>query len=62
MNNYEMDFVLTQGKKMGGNAGRKKDKKKTKGVGENIYNSKHVRLAEAKKTNSNKANSKKKKK
>tara|TARA_B100000795_G_C22800551_1_gene441677 strand:- start:1947 stop:2111 length:165 start_codon:yes stop_codon:yes gene_type:complete len=52
MKNIEADFSLKQSGKGGGNKKRDKDKKKTKG--ENIYNSKHIRIIIQKKENSKK--------
>ena len=50
---YDGDFTINQGKKMGGGAGKKNQKKKekSKGAAETIYNSKHIRVAEQKKAN-----------
>ena len=50
---YDGDFTINHGKKMGGGAGKKNQKKKekSKGAAETIYNSKHIRIAEQKKAN-----------
>ena len=57
MEEYYDDFAVTGGMKGGGGGGKRKNKKdKSKGAGENIYNSKHIRLAEQKKENGKQKN------
>ena len=51
---YDGDFSLNQKGKMGGGAGKKNQKNKSKGSGETIYNSKHIRISQLKKENSEK--------
>ena len=50
---YGGDFSLNQKSKMGGGAGKKRQNKKdkSKGAGDTIYNSKHIRVSETKKEN-----------
>ena len=50
---YGGDFSINQTSKMGGGAGKKRQNKKdkSKGAGDTIYNSKHIRVAETKKEN-----------
>ena len=57
MEEYYDDFAVTGGMKGGGGGGKRKNKKdKSKGAGENIYNSKHIRVAEMKKANGKQKN------
>lgn len=51
---YDGDFSLNQKGKMGGGGGKKNQKKKSKGSAETIYNSKHIRISQVKKENSEK--------
>ena len=50
---YGGDFSLSTQKKKGGGGNGRKNSQKSKGKGENIYNSKHIRISNQKTQNSN---------